>query len=409
VGNKEIWIINQYASTPETGLGGRHFYLAQELSKQGHNVHVITSSYHHLLRDFPRFNGSFLKRVVEGINYVWLKTMEYENAHNKKRVLNWFLFALRLLFLNRHIKNRPDAIIYSSPSLVGFLSAKYLAWRLKTKLVFEVRDIWPLSLVELGGFSTKHPFILFMQWVEDFACKNSDVIMSNLKYSIDHLASRGANVNDFLWVPNGYSKAEVDHKQPLEKNVSEMIPKDKFLIGYTGTFGLANALDKLLEAANALKEYHDIAFVIVGKGKEKQAMQDYVKSHNLDNVIIVDPIPKVQIQSMLALFDVCYLGLTKDPLFKFGVSPNKLFDYLYSGKPIIYAIESGKYKPVEDADAGVSIPAGDSKAIEEAVLKLRKMSKEELNAMGERGKHFAESEHEYGQLSRKIIDGLFLE
>ncbi|MBF4348901.1 glycosyltransferase WbuB, partial [Vibrio anguillarum] len=125
------------------------------------------------------------------------------------------------------------------------------------------------------------------------------------------------------------------------------------------------------------------------------------------NIFFIDPIPKVEIQSILSEFDACYIGLTKDPLFRFGVSPNKLFDYLYSGKPIVYGIESGEYKPIEDSKAGLQVPAQAPEQLADAVLSLYQMPAEERLAMGENGRKAALKQYEYGQLANQLIKVLF--
>ena len=180
------------------------------------------------------------------------------------------------------------------------------------------------------------------------------------------------------------------------------IPKNKFLVGYTGTIGASNALGTVVDAAEQLKHLDDIAFVIVGKGREKDSIQEKIDKLKLKNIHIIDPIPKRQVQSMLSHFDVCYIGLTRDPLFRFGVSPNKLFDYMVSGKPIIYGIDSGKYRPVDDLNVGIQVPPEDATVIVKAVLELRDLPDAERVEMGGRGKAAAMAHHEYATLAAKL-------
>lgn len=405
--NKTIWIVHQYASTPETGMGGRHFYLAQELAKQGHKVYVIASSANHLLHSQPKLTGDITFEPVAGFTFVWVNMPAYSEAHSKQRALNWFLFPWRIQKLAKLIADKPDAVLCSSPSPIAFLGAQRLAKKFKAKLIFEVRDIWPLTLTEIGGYSPKHPFIRLMQWVENKAYKDSDQVVSNLKNSVEHMIEHGLQKDKFTWVANGFSLDEVNQNTPLTPEVKADLPKDKFIIGYTGTLGVANSLDTLLEAAEHLKEQKDIAFVLVGRGKEKVQLQASVKEKQLSNVTFIDPIPKVQIQAMLNEFDACFIGLTKDPLFRFGVSPNKLFDYLYSGKPILYAIDSGAYKPVEDAGAGLQIEPENPQALADAVLKLYQLPEAERKQMGENGRKTALEQYEYGMLAKKLEKVLF--
>ena len=406
---KTIWIINQYSSTPETGVGGRHYYFAKSLAQLGYEVYLVGAAFTHLLREPPVLENNFkVEPIADNFNFVWVKMPTYAEAHSKKRIANWFSFAWKITKL-KNILPKPDVILYSSPSLVGYLGAEKLARDLSVPLAFEVRDIWPLTLCELGGYSENHPFIRLLQWIEDRAYKNSDFVLSNLKNSYEHMQSRGMKPEKFAWVPNGFLKEEVESAQPLEQSTLNQIPKDKFIVGYAGTLGIANALDSFIRAANELKGYSEIAFVLVGNGKLKQRLQQQVNELGLTNVYFVDAIPKRQVQSLLKVFNVCYIGLTKDPLFRFGVSPNKLFDYLYAGKPILYAIDSGRYTPVTDSQSGIQIEPENVEHIVDGVLKLYNMSPEERAVMGQNGHQEAVQSYEYGSLTKKLASILFKE
>jgi len=404
--NKTIWLINQYASTLETGMGGRHYHLARELTKQGYKVYLIAASYTHLLRHPPSIEANYQIYSEEGINIVWIKVPSYPDAHSKRRILNWFAFSWRLRGLGKYIPDAPDAILYSSPSLIGFLGAKYLSAHYNARLAFEVRDIWPLTLVELGGYSPNHPFIRFLQWLEDKAYREADFVISNLKNSVAHMANRGMPRSKFTWIPNGFSMDEVNEKQVLNQNAGGQLPDGKFVVGYTGTLGLANALGSLIEAAEIIQDQPDIAVVLVGSGKEKNSLERLVEEKSLSNVHFIDAVPKAQIQSILSRFDACFIGLTRDSLFRFGVSPNKLFDYFYSAKPIIYAIESGEYTPVTDSQSGIQISAENPQAIADAILKLYRMSNSERDVLGANGRRYVLEYHEYGNLAKKLAQVL---
>lgn len=391
-------------------MGGRHFYLAQELAKMGHEVFVIASSTHHLLSKPIYTKQSInIENIAPYFNFVWVKGINYPQAHSKKRILNWFLFTWRLRLLIKKIASKPDAILCSSPSPFAFLGAERLAKKFDAKLIFEVRDIWPLTLTEVGGHSENHPFIRLMQWVEDRAYRNADDVVSNLKNSVEHMVQRGMDKRKFTWIPNGFSLSEVEKKEPLLPETLAQIPNNKFIVGYTGTLGLANAMDTLIDAAAILKNYTDISFVLVGHGKEKAVLQERVKCNELENVTFIEAIPKIQVQSILAEFDVCFIGLTGDSIFKFGVSPNKLFDYFYSAKPIIYAIDSGEYKPISDTKSGLQIQPEDSIALAQAIEKIYQMSAEQRQAMGANGRAAALAHYEYSQLAKKLETLLFTE
>lgn len=400
--SKTVWIINQYASLPSTGIGGRHRDLSRELVQRGHKVTLVSARWTHLVRDVEVAKEAPSQEMFEGFRFVRISVGRYSHAHDKKRILNWFSFAWKLRDLGRSLKETPDVIIYSSPSLIGFLGAEKLARKHGAKLIFEVRDIWPLTFSELGGYSNRHLFIRFLQWVEDRAYRNSDRVISNLPGAVEHMVKRGMSREKFQWIPNGFSRGDVDECLPLPPEVSDKLPKGTFNICYAGTVGAANALHTLIQAADLLKGECDVSFTIIGHGREKGALEDSVRKLGLTNVYFLDPVPKRMVQSVLKECSACYLGLTKDTLFRFGVSPNKLFDYLVSGKPIIYGIDSGDYRPVEDFEAGLQVSPEDPLALSEAIKKLKAMSAYELSVMGENGRRSAFEHHEYSMLAERL-------
>lgn len=406
--SKKILIINQYASTPETAMGGRHYYLAQELSKRGHQVYVVAGSYSHLLRQYKSFQGEYLiESIQHKFKFIWIKLPHYKHAHSKKRILNEFIFSWKLRYLKNIIQCKLDIIIYSSPSLIPYLGTRKLIKTFGTPSVFEVRDPWPLTLVELGGFSKNHPFIQFLQWIEDKAYKETTFAFSNFFNGIEHMQSRGLNKEKFHWIPNGISLPEIESKEPIDIEIVRKIPNNKFIIGYTGTVGTANALIYLIEAAELLKEYQEcFHFVLVGNGKEKDFLMQKVREKGLKNITFLDSIPKRQVQSMLDLFDICYIGWLKKNMYRLGVAANKLPEYLYSGKPILHSF-SGNGDFVAEANAGISVEAENPTLIAQAILKLYEMDPEQRLELGENGKKFVLNNFNYFVIAEKMEKILF--
>ncbi len=398
----KIWLINQYASTPATGPGGRHHYLARELARLGHDVTVVAGRQHHLLRANASPDALAEIEQVDGYRLIRIDTARYTHAGDKRRVLAWFVFAYKLASLDRKLGERPDVVLYSSPSLIGFLGAERMARRNGARLVFEVRDIWPLTLVEIGGYSAGQPFIRFMQWVEDRAYRVSDRVISNLPGAVEHMVSRGMKREKFAWISNGFSFDELHVSEPPDR----MQTDQAFTIIYAGTLGKANALDVLIDGAALLKSHPDIGFIIVGKGREKEALLERATNLGLKNVTFRDEVPKDKVQHLLQSCEACYIGLTADPLFRFGVSPAKLFDYLASGRPIIYAIDSGDYRPVEQIGAGIQVEPGNPTALADAILTLRAMPREARIRMGENARRAAREQYDYAKLARKLQDVL---
>lgn len=405
--SKSIWIVNQYASTLETGMGGRHFYLAQELARKGYKVYIIAGSYSHLLQTTKTFDTEFLiEKIEDNFRFVWVKLPKYIHAHSKKRIVNEFLFSKQLIKLTQQIDDIPDIILHSSPALISYFGARYLTRHYKVPYVFEVRDIWPLTLIKLGGYSKKHPFVKLLQWIEDQAYQKADYVFSNLPNAVEHMQSRGMNKDKFTWIANGVSLAELDNKSALPKEVLEQIPSGKFIIGYTGTLGEANAMDYLIEAAAILKDNLDIHFVLVGAGKSKAGLVKQAESLVLNNVTFVDPIEKIQVQSMLSQFDACYIGWQKESMYRFGIAANKIPEYMYSAKPVIHSF-SGQGDFIEQAGAGITVAAEDPMAIANAILELQSKGAIECEKIGEKGKAFVIENLTYNKLANKLENTLF--
>ena len=264
-----------------------------------------------------------------------------------------------------------------------------------SRFIFEVKDIWPLSLEEIGRYSRYHPFIILLRLFELFALKKADYIVSNLPNYGQHL--RECKINrDFIYIPNGIYLSEMQKAEPLDNAILEMIPEKKFIIGYAGTIGLANALEYFLGAAKILEKNDEIAFLIVGDGRDKCNLIE--SARGMENVHFIHAVAKQQVAAMLQHFDVCYIGLKKSSLFEYGVSPNKIFDYMYSGKPIISAI-STKRDLVAMAKCGISVEAENPQAIADAILRLYQMSPEQRSEMGENGKEYVLKHHTYEKLA----------
>ncbi len=397
-----IWIINEYAGTPYHGMTFRHYYLAKELIKLGYKVTIFTSSFsHYRLKQHLKVKKTFTKENIDGINFIWVKMPNYKAPKSLGRVRNWLLFALKLFFIPFLKLDKPSSILVSSLPLHSIIPGKYLANKYRAKLVFEVRDIWPLSAIELGGYSPKNPFIKHLQWLEDFAYKKADIVTTVLTNAYEHMKTRGLAENKFNYIPNGISIDDINKTEDLEENIINQLPKNKFIIGYAGTFGIANALDSFIKAAKILKDNNAIAFVLVGTGKEKEKLLKLSK--DCTNVFFVDAVKKNQVQSLLKYFDVCYIGWKNENIYNYGIAANKLFDYMYSEKPILHSF-SAKNDIVMVSNAGINVEAENPQAISDGVLKLYNMLEQERKQMGFNAKKYVLENHDYKCLANKLIN-----
>jgi len=396
---KTIWIINEYAGSPYHGMQLRHYYLGKELLKFGDNVWIISASFSHTRLKQP----SSLYEVIDGLNYLWLKVNKYSHAHDRKRVLKWFFFLYKTFFkLPIHLVDKPSAILISSPSPFPVVSAYKWAKYFNARLLFEVRDIWPLTLVEVGRYSPKHPFVRIMKWIEKFAYKKANNIISVLPFFHEYLEKQGIDPSKFVHIPNGICPNELKNLEAISLNsIYRFIPSDKFIIAYAGTFSFSNALDILVEAASLLKYNKKIHFVLIGKGSEEKKLRK--KSANLTNITFVPYQPREKALALIKrIADVCYKGSRKNGLYQFGISPIKLFDYMYVAKPIIHSY-SGRGDLVKEANCGISVEAENPEALVKGILTLFNMSENRRKELGKKGYNFLMENYTYEKLARRLI------
>ena len=399
---KKIWIINEYAGSIYHGMEYRHYYLGRELVKRGYKVYIISASYSHLFINQPKINKSFEMKNLDGINYLWVKVPEYNHSHDKKRILKWLTFTLKTYFsLPIDLLEEPDIIIVSPMATFPIISGYKWAKKFNAKLIYEVKDIWPLTLIELGGYSPNHPFIKLMEWFEKFAYKKADRVVSVLPYAYKHMEKQGMNVRKFVYIPNGICLEDYKEIENAPKEVLEKFPKNKFIVIYAGTFGKANALEHLIKAGELLKSYEDIHFVLVGKGIEETKLKNLAKELNLKNISFLPPVSKGQVQDLLKRSDICYIGWRMKNIYKYGISANKIFDYMYSEKPILHSF-SGKGDLVKNANCGISVESENPKAIAKGILKLYKMNKKKREILGKNGKNYLLKYHTYKAIADKF-------
>jgi len=395
---KHITIINQYIGSPYHGMEYRHYYLAKNLIKSGYKVTLITASYSHLFTTLPKVSGDFTTEMIDEIEYIWVNVPRYSSSKSIGRIWNMIYFSWKLHFL----KNLETShILVSSPSLfpvkVGYKWAK----KMRTRFLFEVRDIWPLTLVELSNLSSSHPLVQIMAYYERVAYKKADKVISLLPKAKEYFVSEGMNPEKFVYLPNGIEMIE---QPPVELPADMMrrIPSDKFIVAYSGTVGIANNLGYMLEVAEMLQENTMIHFIILGSGGEKVKHQEKVHELGLENMTFLDPVPKEYVSTFLKKIDVAFISLLPEKLFGFGVSPNKVFEYMYAKKPVIWAIEAGN-NLVEESKCGVSVSLNNTLALKEAILNLQSLPKEKLKELGQNGYNFVTMHHSYRMLSEKLI------
>ena len=401
----KILIINHYAGSPSIGMEFRPYYMAREWLKMGHQTRIIGASFSHLRKQQPTQK----QEIIDGISYSWVKTNSYQ-GNGIGRICSMFAFIGKLLFgYKRLLRNFvPDVVIASSTYPLDNYVAYKIARHYKAKMVYEIHDLWPLSPMELGGYSPRHPFIRVMQRAEDFAYRHCDGVVCMLPKAAEHCIEHGLPAEKFHYVPNGIVEEDWENPEPIPNEHKRLIDKLKgegmLLVGYVGGHALSNSLDVLLDAAKQVDSHH-FAFVLVGNGTEKERLSQRVVKEHIENVWLLDSIPKKAVPSFLAEMDLLYLGWSRNPLYRFGISPNKIFDYMMSGKPVVHAVEAGN-DPVTEAGCGLSVEPENATAIADAIEKLCQMPEEERMQMGAKGKQFVLKNHTYLVLAKRFVDCL---
>jgi glycosyltransferase involved in cell wall biosynthesis len=404
-----ILLINHYAGSVRHGMEYRPYYLAREWVRLGHRVTIVASSESHVRTQSPRLDGApRLAETIAGIDYLWLATPPYR-GNGLARVRNMAAFVLRLREAGAELaaRLRPDVVIASSTYPLDIWPAHRIARLAGARLLFEVHDLWPLSPMELGGHSRWHPFIMLLQAAENFACRRADAVVSILPRVREHLEAHGMAPSKLHLVPNGVDPGEWETEapaltDPLAATLRELRRQGKFVVGYAGTHGIANALETLLDAAARLRD-RPVAFVLVGAGPDKPALIRQAVERGLANVHFFDPVPKAQVPALLQGVDLAYIGWRRQPLYRFGISPNKLIDYMMAARPILHAVEAGN-DPVAEAGCGLTVPPEDPQAVADGIVNLLALGPECRTVLGQRGRRYALAHHTYPVLGRRFLN-----
>ncbi len=375
------------------GGGTRHYDFAKVLTKRGHKVTVIASSFHYSKYKEMRTYGDkeYLQESYNGVDLVWIKTPPYfgNGASRVKSMLSYtyrvmkYIPALRL--------EKPDIIIGSSVHLFAVWAAYRLSKRCHTPFVMEVRDLWPQTLIDMG-ISKWHPFILLLGWLERYLYRKADTIITTLPYAHNYIANYVPR-EKITWISNGIDLSTIPYI-PKEK-------RDTLTVTYTGSIGVANNMELLIEAAQKLRAHTNIIFRIIGDGAEKERLKNLVAHHSLSNISIEASVPKTEVAQILIQSDVLFLSLKDSPLYKYGISLNKLFDYMAAGRVIIFAGDA-QNNPIKDADAGFTIKPDDSGLLAKTILEIYNLPQEERLEIGRKIRKYAEENYSIELLAGRL-------
>jgi glycosyltransferase involved in cell wall biosynthesis len=404
--HRNIWILNHYAHGPDLPGGTRHYNLATMLAERGHDVTILASNWNHSLRRQVRLENDRAWSVEEmnAVRFVWLRTFPCQ-LNDWRRILNMLSYSLRAFFVGRRLArvvpgmDRPDIVLGSSVHLFAVLAAYWLARHYGAHFVMEVRDLWPQTLVDMGLLRENHPLTWFLRYLERFLYRRADRIVTVLPLARDYITRLGIPPDKIDWIPNGVDLSLYQHSQSPRPRDHE----ETFVLMYAGAHGAANGLDTLLEAASILERTgrQDIRCVLLGDGPEKVTLMRMKDRLGLTNVEFRDPVPKEQLQASLSDADAFVLTLQDIPVFRYGISPNKLFDYLAACRPIVLAVDASN-NIVDEAGCGVSVPPADPRALAKAISELASLPPEARWEMARNGRVYVERNHDFRLLARRF-------
>ncbi len=417
-----ILLINHYAGGPRWGMEHRPYQLAREWVRTGHRVTIAAASYSHLRHTQPMRQpapaGDTADEIVDGITYRWYATPPYR-GNGLARLANVRAFLRALRADASHLVGRvaPDVVIASSTYPFDVKVAGHIARGCGALLAWEVHDLWPSSLIELAHVSRANPFVWWCAAAERAACRDADLVVSMLPKVHEHFRGRGLDLSKLYIVPNGVAPEEwqvsagtrgAPKALPLRDDVQAALDRARAkrcrVVGYTGAMGLPNALDVLVDAAALLKGER-WAFLMVGDGHERERLVQRARAANLSSMIFLPPMPKAQIPAFLRSIDIAYIGWRRSPLYRFGIAPNKLMDYMMAGCAVLHSVDAGN-DPVRDADCGLSVPPEDPQAVARGLRQLMQASAPEREAMGKRGHDYVLANHAWPALAERFLDAV---
>ncbi len=355
---------------PERGAVRRVFEFARYFVKQGHNVSVITAMPNYPDGIVPaKYQGKFFYyEKMDGVNVYRSWVLPASNSQPKKRMVGFITFLVSSLLVSFKIKEKFDVVIASNPPITTPLIGWILSKIKKCKLVLEIRDLQPESSEDFGNLN-KSLFTRLLKKYMHYLYKKADRIVSVTDGINDYLKNIGLPESKLATVKSGVSSEFIDADS---NGIRQKFGWDKkFLVMYAGTLGWAHSLETFIEAARQLHDQSDIYFTFIGAGQKKEVLEGMVRDYGLKNVEFIGVQPLETIPYFLQAGDVLVHSMKDVPVTK-GSLPSKLFEYMASGKPILYgAIDSEAVKELEKAGGALAFPSEDYNKLSELILKVK--------------------------------------
>ncbi len=395
-----ILLIHQAFTAVDEAGGTRHHELARFLASQGQQVTVIASPISYLTGKARSSKIAWVEKQMDGDLITILRAYTSPALHRSfaYRVISFFSFMVSSFIIGLQVK-KVDLVWGTSPPIFQGLTALLLARIKRVPFLFEVRDLWPAFAVQVGVLRNR-TLIRLSEWLERFLYRQADVVVVNSPGYINHVQSRGAK--RVKLVPNGTDTVMFNPQADGTKFRQAHGMEGKFILLYAGAHGMSNDLGVVLQSARKLFNRKDILFVLIGDGKDKADLERQAQELYLENVLFLPPIPKLEMPGALAGADACIAILKPIELYK-TTYPNKVFDYMAAGKPVVLAIDGVIREVIEKAGAGIPVAPGDPEALCEAVLRLAD-DRELGKSMGQQGRKYVMQHFDRVALAEKLLE-----
>lgn len=395
-----ILLIHQAFTALDEPGGTRHHELARYLASQGHRVTIIASPISYLTGKSRSAKIPWCEKQSDGDLITILRAYTYPALHRSFgfRMISFFSFMVSSFLISLGVNNI-DLVWGTSPPIFQGLTAWALARIKRVPFLFEVRDLWPAFAVAVGVL--RNPVLIRLsEWLEGFLYHRANLVVVNSPGFIQYVQSRGASHVEL--VPNGTDTTMFNPNLDGTAFRQSHGLNTKFVVLYAGAHGLSNDLGIVLEAAKELLPRKDISLVLLGDGKDKPTLQAQATREGLENILFLPPIPKVEMPYALAAADACIAILKPVELYK-TTYPNKVFDYMASGKPVVLAIDGVIRQVIEKAGGGIAVPPGDPVALSKVILFLAD-DPELARHMGRQARIYVETHFDRVIMASKLME-----
>lgn len=401
----KILLINLAVGAPSHGVTYRSHHLAQAWAKLGNEVVFVGSTYSHLLTTPPRKLHRVWRNRENGVDYLLLPTIRYKGS-GFSRLLNFLNGLFGLLRLPELLPQRwkPEIILAATVHQMDNFAAVSLAKRYGSIFVRETRDLWPLTLVELGKYSANNPFVRLIGAAEKTACRKAAILTTTLPNSRDHFVQRGLMAERWHYLPQCPSPPVIPEPVPaLHKERLITARRTGCLIGvFAGSIVPAANLAAAVQAAAQIRN-GKLNLFIVGKGPCEASLRNQIATLRADNVHVLPPVSKGSIPSLLAQADFGFAGGYPLPLYRFGISPNKIFDYMSAGLPVVLNLNSPK-NPVELGNCGFIADPEYPNMLANVFNRVANLSRDQRKVLGENGRNHIQVHHNFTTMALRYIE-----